>query len=71
MKRLNHTVKVLVLAIAGACAAAGSASVFAQDATFVINARENGFPTYNPIKGTKLNVANNLIFDRMVKEKKI
>ena len=66
MKRLNHTVKVLVLAIAGACAAAGSASVFAQDATFVINARENGFPTYNPIKGTKLNVANNLIFDRMV-----
>ena len=32
----------------------------------MINARENGFPTYNPIKGTKLNVANNLIFDRMV-----
>ena len=66
MKRLNHSVKVLALVVSGLCAVAASPAVWAQDAVFVINARENGFPTYNPIKGTKLNVANNLIFDRMV-----
>ena len=66
MKRLNISAKVLALAVAGICAATASPAVWAQDAVFVINARENGFPTYNPIKGTKLNVANNLIFDRMV-----
>ena len=62
MKRLNISVKVVALAVAGLCAVAGSTAAWAQDAVFVINARENGFPTYNPIKGTKLNVANNLIF---------
>ena len=66
MKRLNHSVKMLALVAAGLCAATASPVLWAQDAVFVINARENGFPTYNPIKGTKLNVANNLIFDRMV-----
>lgn len=66
MKCLNNSMKVLTLAAASVCAATGFSAAWAQDATFVINARENGFPTYNPIKGTKLNVANNLIFDRMV-----
>jgi len=66
MNRLNHSMKAVLLALAGVCVAMGSAPVLAQYATFVINARENGFPTYNPLKGTKLNVANNLIFDRLV-----
>jgi peptide/nickel transport system substrate-binding protein len=43
-----------------------STSAVAQDAVFVLNAREAGSPTYNPIRGTKLNMAVNLIHDRMV-----
>ena len=66
MKLLNTSLNAWALALAGACASLGSTPALAQDATFVISARENGFPTYNPIKGTKLNVANNLIFDRLV-----
>ena len=38
----------------------------AQEATFVMPAREAGAPTYDPIRGTKLNVATTLIYDRMV-----
>jgi hypothetical protein len=66
MKLLNNSLNAWTLALASVCAAATGTPALAQDATFVISARENGFPTYNPIKGTKLNVANNLIFDRLV-----
>jgi peptide/nickel transport system substrate-binding protein len=38
----------------------------AQEATFVLAAREVGAPSYNPIKGTRLNAANTFIYDRMV-----
>jgi peptide/nickel transport system substrate-binding protein len=57
---------MLALAAISACSMAAFTPSWAQDATFVLNAREAGAPTYNPIKGTKLNIANNLIFDRMV-----
>lgn len=40
--------------------------VWAQDATFVMPARDVGAPSYNPIKGTRLNAATTLIYDRMV-----
>ena len=43
-----------------------SGYVWAQDATFVLAAREVGAPSYNPIKGTRLNGATTLIYDRMV-----
>jgi peptide/nickel transport system substrate-binding protein len=66
MKCFSSSLKVLVLAAASICSAAVATSAFAQDATFVLNAREAGSPSYNPIKGTKLNVATNLIHDRMV-----
>jgi peptide/nickel transport system substrate-binding protein len=42
------------------------AVVMAQEATFVLSAREVGAPSYNPIKGTRLNAANTFIYDRMV-----
>jgi len=58
--------RMLALAAISACSMAAFTPSWAQDATFVLNAREAGAPTYNPIKGTKLNIANNLIFDRMV-----
>jgi peptide/nickel transport system substrate-binding protein len=66
MKCFSNPVRILVFAAAGLCSAIGFSAAWAQDATFVINARENGFPSYNPIKSTKLNVASNLIYDRMV-----
>ena len=66
MTVLTRPLKVLALAMASAGAMIAVTPAIAQDAVFVINAREAGSPTYNPIKGTKLNVGNNLIFDRMV-----
>lgn len=41
-------------------------AVAAQDVTMVLPSREVGAPTYDPIRGTKLNVATTLIYDRMV-----
>ncbi|MFM9974639.1 MAG: ABC transporter substrate-binding protein [Beijerinckiaceae bacterium] len=41
-------------------------SAMAQDATFVLPSSEVGAPSYDPIKGTRLNSANTLIYDRMV-----
>ena len=55
------TMRTLALAAASACSVAAFTPAWAQDATFVVNSREAGAPTYNPIKGTKLNIANNLI----------
>ena len=54
-----------VLALgAGLCST--SLAARAQEATFVLTARDVGAPMYNPIKATKLNFANTLIFDRLV-----
>ena len=66
MTSFHCTMRTLALAAASACSVAAFTPAWAQDATFVVNSREAGAPTYNPIKGTKLNIANNLIFDRMV-----
>ena len=66
MTSFPSTLRTLALAAASVCSLTALAPAWAQDATFVINSREAGAPTYNPIKGTKLNIANNLIFDRMV-----
>ena len=66
MTSIKCSVQLLALAAAGVCNMAAFAPAWAQDATFVINTREAGSPTYNPIKGTKLNIGTNLIFDRMV-----
>lgn len=41
-------------------------TAFSQEATFVMPSSEVGAPSYNPIKGTKLNAGITLIFDRMV-----
>jgi len=38
----------------------------AQNATFVMPARDVGAPNYDPIRGTRLNAATTLIYDRMV-----
>jgi peptide/nickel transport system substrate-binding protein len=43
-----------------------SGVAMAQDATFVMPSRDVGAPSYNPIKGTRLNAATTLIYDRMV-----
>ena len=47
------------------CAMAAT-GVLAQDATFALPSRDAGAPSYDPIKGTKLNAAMSLIYDRMV-----
>ena len=41
-------------------------SASAQEAVFAVTAREVGAPSYNPIKATRLNSANSLIFDRLL-----
>jgi len=56
----------LALLLAGLCL--WSTSPLAQEVVMVINAREAGSPTYNPIKGTKLNVGARLIYDRLVEQ---
>lgn len=66
MKRLNSSLRFLVLIAISTCALTLLPLASAQDATFVISARDVGFPSYNPIKSTKLNVASYLIFDRLV-----
>jgi peptide/nickel transport system substrate-binding protein len=66
MRLLKPSVNGWAMTMMAACALAAAVPAWAQDAVFVINTRENGFPTYNPLKATKLNVASNLIFDRMV-----
>ena len=38
----------------------------AQEAVVVLKSSETGTPTYNPIKGTKVNLGRQSDFDRMV-----
>jgi peptide/nickel transport system substrate-binding protein len=66
MKSFSSSVKICLLVAASICGTTLTTLAIAQEATFVFNAREAGAPTYNPIKGTKLNMAVNLIHDRMV-----
>ena len=47
-------------------AATAATGAYAQEATFVLSVRDIGAPTYNTIKGTKLNAATTLLYDRMV-----
>lgn len=51
---------------AGFLTLGGSLSAIAQEAVFAVTAREVGAPSYNPIKATRLNSANSLIYDRLV-----
>lgn len=41
-------------------------AVMAQEAVIVMASNQVGAPTYNPIKGTIMNTANSLIYDRLV-----
>ncbi len=66
MKCLSRSLNMVAIAAMGFATLGIAPTVVAQDVTFVLNARDNGFPTYNPIKGTKLNIATNLIHDRLV-----
>lgn len=59
-------VKRLTSAMATTYVALACSAVLAQDVVFVLKANENGTPSYNPIKGTKLNLGNHLIYDRLV-----
>ena len=68
---MRHTAKTFLLSgsallSAGLFSLSLSSAAIAQDATFVMPARDVGAPSYNPIKGTRLNAATTLIFDRMV-----
>lgn len=59
--------RFVMSSLLGAGVAFGAMSVaLAQEATFVVTAREVGTPTYNPVTATKLNSANSLIFDRLI-----
>lgn len=66
MTSFERTLRNVALAATTVCCVASLTPAWAQDAIFVLNTREAGAPMYNPIKGTKLNIATNLIFDRMV-----
>ncbi len=59
MNSFDTTLRHLALAAVSVCSVTAFSPALAQDATFVLNSREAGAPTYNPIKGTKLNIANN------------
>lgn len=66
---MRFTTKSLILSgsiLASAMAFGPGAAVWAQDATFVIPSDDVGAPSYDPIRGTKLNAATSLIYDRMV-----
>lgn len=66
---MRFTTKSLILSgsiLASAMAFGPGTAVWAQDATFVIPSDDVGAPSYDPIKGTKLNAATSLIYDRMV-----
>ena len=53
-------------ALAIGLAAMTSPGALAQEAVFVMPADNVGAPSYDPIRGTKLNAATTLIYDRMV-----
>ena len=61
---MTMPLKALFLSAATLVGAVSFAS--AQEATFAVTAREVGTPDYNPIKATKLNSANSLIYDRLL-----
>ncbi len=66
---MRFTTKSLILSgsmFAAALAFGPDAAVWAQDATFVMPSDDVGAPSYDPIRGTKLNAATSLIYDRMV-----
>jgi peptide/nickel transport system substrate-binding protein len=59
--------RLVMSSLLGAGVALGAMSfALAQEATFVVTAREVGTPTYNPVTATKLNSANSLIYDRLI-----
>lgn len=60
-------VRTVIPALTGLCMlAAASLPAVAQEATFALTSSDVGAPSYNPIKGTQLNSATSLIFDRLV-----
>lgn len=61
---MNYLAKTALLASAAFIAVPGLLA--AQEATFVLTARDVGAPSYDPIKGTRLNDAISLIYDRLV-----
>ncbi|MFY8041763.1 MAG: ABC transporter substrate-binding protein [Rhodoferax sp.] len=66
MTSLNRSFNTLALAAAAACTVTVFSPVWAQDAIFVLKASENGTPSYNTIRGTKLNLGSHLIYDRLI-----
>jgi peptide/nickel transport system substrate-binding protein len=66
MKHEKISTLTMTLVAATAFLAAGMSTAVAQEAVFVLKASENGTPSYNPIKGTKLNLGSHLIYDRLV-----
>ena len=69
---MKHLLRIAKLAASTAALAMGIGlaaapeRVLAQEAVFVMGSNEVGAPTYNPIKGTLLNVATTLIYDTLV-----
>ncbi len=66
---MNYLTKAVLLsgsALVSAGLIALPGVVSAQEATFVLTARDVGAPSYDPIKGTRLNDAISLIYDRLV-----
>ena len=56
---------LVATAVAVALSVPGAAA-FAQEATFAMPSRDVGAPSYDPIRGTKLNGMTSLVFDRLV-----
>ncbi len=66
MKNFKVSTIALALVAASAGMTLSMTGAMAQDAVFVLKTSENGTPSYNPIKGTKLNLGSHLIYDRLI-----
>jgi peptide/nickel transport system substrate-binding protein len=66
MNFLKKSVVTMSVIAAAAYLATGLSVAMAQDAVVVLKSSENGTPSYDPIKSTKVNLGSHLIYDRLV-----
>lgn len=66
MNFLKKSVATMSVIAVSAYMATGMSVALAQEAVVVLKPSENGTPSYDPIKSTKVNLGSHLIYDRLV-----
>lgn len=66
MKLFKKSLLTMTLLAGLAYTATGLTVAMAQEAVVVLKSSENGTPSYDPIKSTKVNLGSHLIYDRLV-----